>query len=865
MKGLNLILSSVLFFVTFLVSAQSINYQVRIIELRARADNNDGGGVSGSQDPTWFVWINDNGTTGTSFGTTWQATGCIHTTNQFNTWWFGGPIPYNFTNVTNSNATTLNTEIEGWEEDCSNTCQFEPNPSIFSSCLGNGDDARDVRATAGSINFRNDPPCQWNSYIVTNNRYDAKIEINWQFVDPLTAGVIAGDQIVCGGGDPTLLTSTSTPNPTHSSFTYQWQIDAGCTGNFININGANAATYDPLLGIAQTSCFRRVLKTLSCGDLNSNTVTVTVENASTDPTGASASVPTLCAGGSTTLSIQGGTLGAGAQYVWYEGGCGSGTSIGTGSTLTVSPTTSTQYFARIESACSQGSCVSVSVTVNQSSTEPTAIIPSATQVCPGQNLTLSVQGGNLAAGNSWVWYSGTCGGQNVGTGSIVSINPTSSGTYYVRAEGACGNTNCQSISVTVGATSTIPTSVAASQNNICPGTSSVLSLNGGTLQNNDVWVWYTGACGAVPVGVGTTLSVTPTTTTTYYVRAVGDCGASLCQSVTVDVQNGSIAPTSIATTNNNFCKGGNASLSVEGGSLVSGANWTWYESTCGGQVIGTGSTLSVAPTSSNSYFVRAEGGACGNTECASIFINVQNTYAYLVPFDTICGLQAPFLLTGGLPTGGVYSGNGVINNQFYSTQAGVGTTKIYYTFTGDNGCAVTDSTNLTIVASQLSGTAQVNVNECSDGGVSILVSPSGSLSGDYTFTWNTNQIANPLRNVPAGTYSVTIGDGSGCTFFIDSLIVDETLLCFDIPNTFSPNADGTNDTWNVNSSNIGIIKTVSIFSKWGQVVYEASEVSQFQWDGTYKSEALPPGTYYYIMEIDNPDYGKQSGPITIVR
>jgi hypothetical protein len=64
---------------------------------------------------------------------------------------------------------------------------------------------------------------------------------------------------------------------------------------------------------------------------------------------------------------------------------------------------------------------------------------------------------------------------------------------------------------------------------------------------------------------------------------------------------------------------------------------------------------------------------------------------------------------------------------------------------------ITDSTDLTIVASQLSGTAQVSVNECSDGGVSILVSPSGSLSGDYTFTWNTNQIANPLRNVPEGS------------------------------------------------------------------------------------------------------------------
>jgi len=858
----------VFLFIALLISSiaqsQSINYQVRIVELRARADNNDGGGVSGAQDPTWYVWVNDNGTTGTSYGTTWQATGCVHTTNQFNAWWAGGIIPFNFPNVTNSNATILNTEIEGWEEDCGNTCNFDSNSSLFGPCLGNADDARDVRAAAGSINFRNDPPCQWNSYIVTNNRYDAKIEINWQFVDPITPGVIAGDQIVCGGGDPTLLTSTSVASPSHSSFTYQWQVDAGCMGNFVNIVGATSATYDPLLGIAQTSCFRRVLQT-TCGNFNSNTVTVTVENASTDPTGASATESTICSGASTTLSIVGGSLGAGAQYVWYQGGCGSGTSIGTGATITVNPTTSTQYFARIESACSQGSCVSVSITVNQSSTAPTAIIPSTTQVCPGQNLTLSVQGGTLAPGNTWVWYLNTCGGQNVGSGSIISINPTATATYYVRAEGACGNTSCASINITVGATATVPSSISASQNNICPGTSTTLTQNGGVLQNNDVWVWYTGACGAVPVGVGNTIDVAPNQTTTYYIRAVGDCGASLCQSVTVDVQSGSIAPTSVSTTNNNFCKGGSATLSVQGGTLVAGANWTWYESTCGGQSVGAGTSINVSPNSSNSYFVRAEGGACGNTACASIFINVQNTYAYMVPYDTICGLQAPFLLTGGLPQGGIYSGNGVINNQFYSSQTGFGTTKIYYTYTGDNGCSVTDSTNLTILPSNLGGTAQVKVQECTDGGVSIFVVPSGSASGDYTFTWNNNKIANPLKNVPAGMYSVTIGDGSGCTFFIDSLIVNETILCLDIPNTFSPNADGTNDTWKVDVMDVGTIKMLSIFSKWGQVVFEQKDVTSFEWDGEFKSKPLPPGTYYYIMEIDNPDYGKQSGPITIVR
>jgi gliding motility-associated-like protein len=845
--------------------SQNINYQVRIIELRARADNNDGGGIAGGQDPVWYTWIRDNGTTGTSYGTNWQATGCISATNQFDIWWAGPALPFNFPPVTNSDATTLFTEMEGWEEDCNPNCVYNPNPPLFGPCLGNGDDAFDARGAAGSFNFRNDPPCQWNEYIAVRNRYDAKIEIRWEYVAPITPGVIAGNQTICTGGDPAAFTETTAPPLTHPSFAFQWQVDAGCTSSFVDIIGATNATYDPPVGILQNTCYRRVLQTPSCGSFNSNVLTVTVESASTDPNGANATQNTICAGESTTISIQGGSLGNGAQYVWYAGGCGSGTSVGTGASITVSPTTTTSYFARIESACYQGSCVSANITVNQASTAPTGIIASTSQVCPGQNLTLTVQGGALATGNQWVWYINNCGGQSVGTGNIISINPTNSATYFVRAEGPCGNTTCQQIAVVVGASSLIPTSITPSASNICPGTPITLTQNGGVLEENDVWVWYTGACGAVPVGVGNTIEVTPNQTTTYFVRAVGDCGATLCQTVTVNVQDGSIAPESISTNNNNFCKGGNATLTVQGGTLVNGANWVWYESTCGGNIIGNGASINVVPTSSNTYFARAEGGTCGNTACASIFLNVQDAAAYMVPYDTICGLQKPFLLTGGLPQGGTYSGAGIINNIFYSTQVGVGTTTIYYSFTGDNGCVATDSTKLTLIPSNLSGTAQVKVQECQDGGVSIFVVPSGSASGDYTFTWNTNQIANPLKNVPEGMYSVTIGDGSGCTFFIDSLIVDETILCLDIPNTFSPNADGKNDTWRVDVEAIGGFNMIKIFSKWGQVVFEEQNVGGFEWDGTFKGDPLPPGTYYYIMDINNPDYGKQSGPITIVR
>ena len=107
--------------------------------------------------------------------------------------------------------------------------------------------------------------------------------------------------------------------------------------------------------------------------------------------------------------------------------------------------------------------------------------------------------------------------------------------------------------------------------------------------------------------------------------------------------------------------------------------------------------------------------------------------------------------------------------------------------------------------------------------------------------------------------------GEGVAIYIDSIEVDRTVLCVDIPNTFSPNNDLYNDTWNVNLDPYGGASYVQIFSKWGQVVFSLNEINEFSWDGKFKNKPLPAGTYYYIMELNDIEYGKQTGPITIIR
>jgi subtilisin-like proprotein convertase family protein len=88
-------------------------------------------------------------------------------------------------------------------------------------------------------------------------------------------------------------------------------------------------------------------------------------------------------------------------------------------------------------------------------------------ICAGSSTTLSIATGNLNDATNWQWYSGSCGGTAVGSGTSVSVN--TAGTYYVRGEGGCITPGtCQSITVTQTTVNTAATLsagiLAASQN-----------------------------------------------------------------------------------------------------------------------------------------------------------------------------------------------------------------------------------------------------------------------------------------------------------------------------------------------------------------------------------------------------------------
>lgn len=118
---------------------------------------------------------------------------------------------------------------------------------------------------------------------------------------------------------------------------------------------------------------------------------------------------------------------------------------------------------------------------------------------------------------------------------------------------------------------TLPT-ITTTRTAICAGTSTILRIQSGSLNDASNWKWYAGSCGGTPVGTGSAIQVSPGSTTTYYVRGEGGCvtpGSCASQQITVN-------PPFFASLSNNgplTCAKTSVTLTTTGG--PTGATYTY--------------------------------------------------------------------------------------------------------------------------------------------------------------------------------------------------------------------------------------------------------------------------------------------------
>jgi len=111
-----------------------------------------------------------------------------------------------------------------------------------------------------------------------------------------------------------------------------------------------------------------------------------------------------------------------------------------------------------------------------------------------------------------------------------------------------------------------------------------------------------------------------------------------------------------------------------------------------------------------------------------------------------------------------------------------------------------------------------------------------------------------LTTSPVGQYPITVSGASSPNYTISYLDGTLTILPTEqsiiIPNTFTPNGDGINDTWNIKFLDAYVNCSVQIFTRWGQRVFTSIGYG-IPWDGRYNGKSLPSGTYYYVINLKN--------------
>ena len=253
-----------------------------------------------------------------------------------------------------------------------------------------------------------------------------------------------------------------------------------------------------------------------------------------------------------------------------------------------------------------GSCVSadrsVSVVVNTAPTAPTSI-SGTTPICSGSSTTLTAAGGSTGSGATYQWGTGTTVGSNIisGSGASVTVSPNANTTYWVRRVGnsACTNTTGGATQlITVNTAPTAPTSISGS--NICLGNNTELSVLGGSEGDGSTYQWGTGTTvGENTISGNTsTITVTPTETTTYWVRRVGNTACvnntdGVTKQITVNTPN-----PSASGTYDYIWRGGSTDWNTA-------SNWYMYSG-------GNYSVASSIPATAKNYFIGT--GTCLPTD-----------------------------------------------------------------------------------------------------------------------------------------------------------------------------------------------------------------------------------------------------------
>ena len=270
----------------------------------------------------------------------------------------------------------------------------------------------------------------------------------------------------------------------------------------------------------------------------------------------------------------------------------------------------------------------------------------------------------VAVGSNIQWYDAATGGNLLSSNEVLIDG---SHYYATQTSGTCESSTRLAVAVSI-LDNSIPTGNATQE--FCLNDNALISDL--SVSASGTITWYDQAVGGTVYSTGEAL----VDGTTYYAENTnGICTSVSRFAVTVSILDNSI-PTGNAT--QEFCLNDNALISDL--SVSASGTITWYDQAVGGTVYSTGEALVDGTT----YYAENTNGTCTSTTRLSVTVNLNPTVSFSLP-SLIHNENGNYILNGS-PSGGWYSGNGIIGSTLDPSSVTLGKQTVVYNYTDNNGC-----------------------------------------------------------------------------------------------------------------------------------------------------------------------------------
>lgn len=655
---------------------------------------------------------------------------------------------------------------------------------------------------------------------------------------------------------PTTFTSTSTVGGSSVS-SVEWDFDNDA------IFDATGTTVSNVMASSGLPVTIRVISAAGCTTMVTQNVPLhTSPTAAITPANSSDCVYNA-ANFSGTGSTATGTL---VDYSWDFGDASTGNGLNVSHQYAAAGSYTVQLIVTDDNGCKDTTTTTYTV-----QPKPIADFNYTNVVCDGTPVTFTdaSTGGTI---NSWQWDF-----DSDATIDATTQNPTFTypgiGTYTItlivgNTPGGCLDTITKTIDVQPIPVSSFTTS------DVCDG--SVVTFTNTTGTGTASWNFGDGGTSNSQAGTVTHTYNNPGTFNVTLTTTLGSCVDTVIHPVIVHpVPVADFNPSATAICVNGTMVFTDAST-ISSGSIDS---WQWN--------FGDGSTSSLqspthAYTSSGTYTVKlvVTSGPLGCADSITKTISVQDAPAApTVLGDTICEGESASLIASG---GSIYlwysnatSTTPINNGSVFITSEIFNNTIFYVESVSSAGCT-SPRTPVSVIVNKVdidfyADSTELNIPEATTQFHSVSSSNITSYSWDFG-DGGTSGDANPIHTYDNdGKYTVklTVVDEFGCEKTItktDYISVEEYLNLW-IPNAFSPNGDGLNETFFIKGR---LISTASIwiYDRWGGKVFEAIDNIDFEWNGKdMQNNDLPEGVYAYRIKytIYSGETKEIKGTVTIIK